>query len=232
MIAERRPLTASEMSVIPSERHGPRRLHEEVPEGNEPVLDDVVAEPARHPEQERVRVLDVVEHGLDPSEEPVAGARARVVGADAEETRDRHHRDDRQARSDRGEAQLAPEIVRQVTAGRVGPLRDRLRHAVERHRHHDDDETGEERQGRIGVQAARHDVAEALAADEAGDHDHGEREEDRLVDRRSSIRRASGRRTFLSVCAGVEPIATAASTVFVATPRMPSAVMRMAGGIA
>ena len=49
---------------------------------------------------------------------------------------------------------------------------------------------------------------------------------------RSSIRRASGRRTFASVCDGVEPIASAASTVFVGTPRIPRAVMRIAGGIA
>ena len=49
---------------------------------------------------------------------------------------------------------------------------------------------------------------------------------------RSSIRRASGSRTLASVCDGVDPIATAASTVFAGTPRMPSAVMRIAGGIA
>ena len=49
---------------------------------------------------------------------------------------------------------------------------------------------------------------------------------------RSSIRRASGRRTFASVCAGVEPIASAASTVFAGTPRIPRAVIRIAGGIA
>ena len=48
----------------------------------------------------------------------------------------------------------------------------------------------------------------------------------------SSIRRASGSRTLKSTCCGVDPIASAASTVFKGTPRMPSAVMRMAGGIA
>ncbi len=49
---------------------------------------------------------------------------------------------------------------------------------------------------------------------------------------RSSIRRASGSRTLTSVCEGVDPIASAASTVFAGTPRMPSAVILIAGGIA
>ena len=49
---------------------------------------------------------------------------------------------------------------------------------------------------------------------------------------RSSIRRASGRRTLARVCEFVAPIARAASTVFAGTPRMPSAVIRIAGGIA
>ena len=47
-----------------------------------------------------------------------------------------------------------------------------------------------------------------------------------------SIRRASGSCTFVSVCRAVEPIETAASTVLSGTPRIPSAVMRTAGGIA
>ena len=49
---------------------------------------------------------------------------------------------------------------------------------------------------------------------------------------RSSIRRASGSRTLESTCRDVEPMAWAASTVFSGTPRMPRAVMRIAGGIA
>ena len=48
----------------------------------------------------------------------------------------------------------------------------------------------------------------------------------------SSWRRASGSCTLKSVCAGVEPNARAASTESAVTPRMPSAVMRTAGGIA
>ena len=48
----------------------------------------------------------------------------------------------------------------------------------------------------------------------------------------SSIRRARGSCTFPSTCQRVEPIASAASTVFVATPRIPSDVIRIAGGIA
>ena len=49
---------------------------------------------------------------------------------------------------------------------------------------------------------------------------------------RSSMRRASGSCTFASICRRVEPIEAAASTVFVATPRIPSAVIRTAGGTA
>ena len=48
----------------------------------------------------------------------------------------------------------------------------------------------------------------------------------------SSWRRASGSCTLKSVCAEVEPNACAASTESLVTPRMPSAVMRTAGGIA
>ena len=48
----------------------------------------------------------------------------------------------------------------------------------------------------------------------------------------SSCRRASGSCTLNSVCSGVAPNACAASTVSCVTPRMPSAVIRTAGGIA
>ena len=48
----------------------------------------------------------------------------------------------------------------------------------------------------------------------------------------SSWRRASGSCTLKSVCAGVAPSAFEASTVSAVTPRMPSAVMRTAGGTA
>ena len=40
----------------------------------------------------------------------------------------------------------------------------------------------EDRERRVRVQAARDDRAEPAAADQARDHDHREREEDRLVD--------------------------------------------------
>ncbi len=46
------------------------------------------------------------------------------------------------------------------------------------------------------------------------------------------MRRASGICTFESTCHRVAPSAVAASTVFGATPRMPRAVMRIAGGTA
>ena len=48
----------------------------------------------------------------------------------------------------------------------------------------------------------------------------------------SSIRRASGSCTFESIWRRVDPIDAAASTVLGGTPRMPSAVIRIAGGIA
>ena len=46
------------------------------------------------------------------------------------------------------------------------------------------------------------------------------------------IRRASGNWTFVRIWRVVDPIDVAASTVLVATPRIPSAVIRTAGGIA
>jgi hypothetical protein len=46
------------------------------------------------------------------------------------------------------------------------------------------------------------------------------------------VRRASGSWTLESVCQRVEPRDSAASIVVVGTPRMPSDVIRIAGGIA
>ena len=46
------------------------------------------------------------------------------------------------------------------------------------------------------------------------------------------VRRASGSWTLRSTCQRVEPRETAASRVSVGTPRIPSAVILMAGGIA
>ena len=46
------------------------------------------------------------------------------------------------------------------------------------------------------------------------------------------IRRASGSCTFVRIWRVVVPIDVAASTVLTATPRIPSAVIRTAGGIA
>ena len=48
----------------------------------------------------------------------------------------------------------------------------------------------------------------------------------------SSWRRASGSCTLNSVCSAVAPYARDASTVSAVTPRMPSAVIRTAGGTA
>ena len=69
-----------------------------------------------------------------------------------------------------------------MAARRVRLLRDRLRDPIERHRHHHDHDAGEQCERRVGVEAARDDVAEPLAADQSGDDDHRQREEDRLVD--------------------------------------------------
>ena len=49
---------------------------------------------------------------------------------------------------------------------------------------------------------------------------------------RRSIRLESGSCTFWSSCRSVDPRDAAASTVFTGTRRMPSAVIRMQGGIA
>ena len=49
---------------------------------------------------------------------------------------------------------------------------------------------------------------------------------------RPSSRRASGMRTLDSICRPVAPIDCPASTVLTGTRRMPSAVMRMAAGMA
>ena len=46
------------------------------------------------------------------------------------------------------------------------------------------------------------------------------------------VRRASGSWTLRSTCQRVDPSETAASIVSLGTPRIPSSVMRMAGGMA
>ena len=70
----------------------------------------------------------------------------------------------------------------EVPLRRVGARGDRLGRAVERHRHDHDRDAAEDRERRVRVDAARDDGTEAAAADQAGDHDHREREQDRLVD--------------------------------------------------
>ena len=59
--------------------------------------------------------------------------------------------------------------------------RHRFGRPIERDRHDHDRGARQHRERWVRVQAARDDVAEALAADQSGDHDHREREEDRLV---------------------------------------------------
>ena len=76
-------------------------------------------------------------------------------------------------------------------------------------------------------------AAEASAADQARDHDHREREQDRLVDAQQE--HSPGERELHlaeQLPVGSAPIDVAASTVFSGTPRIPSAVIRTAGGIA
>src|SRR3954454_10449196 len=110
----------------PGERYRPRRLDEKVAERDEPVLDDVVADPARDREQPRVRILDVVEDRLQSREQPVTGRFARVVGADAREARQDYRRDDDDGRDDRCEPEPTAEVVGEVPLGGVGLLCHRL----------------------------------------------------------------------------------------------------------
>ena len=89
------------------------------------------------------------------------------------------------------------------------------------------------RQRRVRVQAARDDGAEPAAADQARDHDHREGEQDRLVDPEQQHAPGEGELHLgQHLAAAWSPSTAAASTVFVATPRIPSAVMRTAGGTA
>ena len=77
------------------------------------------------------------------------------------------------------------------------------------------------------------DGAEPAASDQPGDDDHREREQDRLVERRGAASAATSGAAPSGASAGrVAPIEAAASTVFTGTRRMPSAVIRMQGGIA
>ncbi len=91
-------------------------------------------------------------------------------------------RSDRDEDSERLRAQLLLSGLVEVALGGVGAIRDLLGHAVERHRHDHDRNAGEERERRIRVEPGVDDGTEPAAADQAGDHDHREREEDRLVD--------------------------------------------------
>src|SRR5262249_45371936 len=83
----------------------------------ESVLDDRVADPARDVEQHGVGVAHVVEHRLDPREDPVAGRPARVHGARAEQARGCDGRNRDAGRGQRRE----PEAPAQVERG--GPAR-------------------------------------------------------------------------------------------------------------
>ena len=164
------------------QHHGPRRLDEEVPERDEAVLDDMVADPARDLEEERVRVLDVVEHRLDPRQQPVArrscassrrrrraAARRRrtPITATAVATEARRRRRRRSSVRCRW-AGFVRSATASVTRSSAIAMTTMTMPARMRER-------------RVGVQSADDDVAEALAADQPGDHHHREREDDRLV---------------------------------------------------
>jgi hypothetical protein len=74
-----------------------------------------------------------------------------------------------------------------VAPGRVGPVGDRRRGAVEGDGHDHDRDAGEQRQGRVRVEPVGDHVAQPAPADQAGDHDQREGEHDRLVHRQQEL---------------------------------------------
>ena len=155
--AGRRPLTTNAIAVEPEQHHEPRRLDEEA----------VAAAGARTAtmklpigfvmcEDERRRVLDVVEHRLDLREQPVLRRPAR--------TRRRRRRTRSRGRPRAPTAAAAASVSRcsrrrlaSVTWRCAGSVRfgHRLGRAVERDRHDHDRGAGEDRERRVRVEAAR-----------------------------------------------------------------------------
>ena len=134
-------------------------------------------------EDERGRVLDVVEGDLHVVAQPVLRRPARPHRARVEGVAEA----DREAgrRCTGAGVQAQPELLLrgQVPVHRIRALGHRLGGSVDRDRHDHDGEAAEERERRVGGEPVRDDVAQAGAADQPGDHDHREREQDRLVDR-------------------------------------------------
>ena len=97
--------------------------------------------------------------------------------------------------------------------GRVGALGHRRGRAVERDRHDHDREAAEHRERGVRVEPVRHDVAEPAPADQPGDHDHREREQDRLVDGEQHHPPRQRQLHLEERLAPVAPIASTASTV-------------------
>ncbi len=143
-------------------------------------------------EDERGRVLDVVEPVLDPAHEVVLDVRGvdgvrglELIGIDvlhANQLRDRHDRRDRAEGDQRVPAGAPLPLIGELAPRRVGSIRDRGRGAVQRDGHDHDGDAGEQREGRVRVEPVRDDVAESLPADQTGDHDERQREHDRLVE--------------------------------------------------
>ena len=122
--------------------------------------------------------------------------------------------------------------VGQMAVRRVGALGDRLRRAVERDRHDHDRDAREQRERRVRVEPVRHDVAEALAADQPGDDHQRQGEHDRLVDRQQELPAGERELHLRERLPARRAERLAASTVSCVTLRMPSAVIRTAGGTA
>ena len=166
------------------ERRRPGRRDEEGAERLDPVLDDEVAGRVRQvAEEERAGVLDVVEPPLDVDAKPVLRRPARPDGAGAEDVAERGRKDDRHHAGGGVQAQNAGLLRGQVPLRRIGAVCHRLGRAVEGDRHDHDRGAREDREGGVGVEAVRDGVTKPRAADQAGNHDHRKREQDRLIHR-------------------------------------------------
>ena len=174
----------------PADRREPWSLDQERLHRQQELLEDEDPDPLGDGEHPRRGVLHVVEDDLDLRQQPLLDGRAAwwisdlvgVEGIGAERLRDPDRTENRGHQREGLEAQSLPPRLVEVPVRRVRPRRHGLGRAVERDRHDHDHEAGEDRERGVRVETARHDCAEPASADEARDHDHREREQDRLVD--------------------------------------------------
>ena len=143
--ALRTPLTTKAIAVSPSSVVNQGASTRNLLQRLEALHEDEVPDGLGDREDERRRVLDVVESALDPCEQPrLCAVRLREDGRDSECLGERNRADDHSDDRHGDDAQAPPSRSREVTPCRVGAVGGGLGRPVECHGHDHDRGAGQD----------------------------------------------------------------------------------------